>query len=202
MRALRYLTAVAAAALIAPAAALTAQPVALPAVRQAIALNPLALPFGGLSAEYEHVLGETGFAFGAGGTVALDSRFDLGSSDGDYTSLQGKLKYYPSERGLRGFAVGITAGLVHGRADVSDYDSGNGAFCPGNTFCSMSTSVSRRATAPTVGAVVDYNWVLGPRRRFIVGVGLGARRVLAGRADRDVLGDVLPDGRLVVGYGF
>jgi hypothetical protein len=43
-----------------------------------------------------------------------------------------------------------------------------------NLFDSGDQKISR----PTLGVIVDYNWVLGRNDRFLVGVGLGAKRVL------------------------
>lgn len=178
-----------------------AQATPLVARRQTVAVNPLALPLGAISAEYERAIGRNGFAVGVGGSASFANQFDLSQANAEFASVQGKLKYYPSENGLRGFSVGITAGLVHGRSDETVVDGS--ADCPINAQCVIPTITTKhRATAPTLGAVVDYNWFIGRRRRFLVGLGAGARRVFGSSATRQVFGDVLPDGRLVVGYGF
>lgn len=182
----------AAAAALAPVA-LRAQAPA-PPPRQAVALGPIVLPMGAVSGEYERALGG-GLAAGVGGTAAFGDNFVLGSADERYASAQAKLKYYPSRGGLRGFAVGATAGVVHGRGVPSGV-----VYAP----CPMpgcgNLDLRRTATAPTVGVIADYNLVVG--RRVLVGLGLGVRRVVGSRADREVVGGTLPDGRLVVGYGF
>ena len=69
---------------------------------------------------------------------------------------------------LRGFSVGLSGGFLR-------YSSRGGP-----------TDAQRVASiAPTLGVVVDYNWMLGVNRRFLVGTGVGAKRVLARRrADR------------------
>ena len=189
----RYAAAAVLGAIVASAArAQTSAP--RPTVRQTLAVNPLALPFGGISAEYERAIGPSGFALGVGGTANFAGRFDLSQSDGEFASIQGKLKYYPAENGLRGFSVGGTAGLAHGRgygiAPPTDV-----YYCAPGTSCFVPTVITRpRVTAPTLGAVIDYNWLIGRRRRFLVGIGLGARRVLGSATTREVRGDVLPDG--------
>jgi hypothetical protein len=64
-----------------------------------------------------------------------------------------------------------------------------------------------------VGTVLDYNFLLGARQRFLVGLGLGARRVLGSRPAatntsmfdsgyRPGLDQTLFDGRLQIGFGF
>ena len=65
---------------------------------------------------------------------------------------------------------------------------------------------ARSLDAPTLGVLVDYNWMLGVNRRFLVGTGVGAKRVLAGG-----IGERRPAGlgrayrhrfRFVIGYAF
>lgn len=170
--------------------------VARPTVTQTATLNLLALPFGAASAEYERAVGTGGFAVGVGGLTTFgdvdddDDAFDDG--DDRFSSLQAKLKYYPSENGLRGLAVGVTAGVARA-TDVRT-----------NTFFSSTGQPStvrerRTRTAPTLGVVLDYNYLVGRRRRFVVGLGIGARRVLDPGGP---LGEVIPDGRFQVGFGF
>ena len=38
---------------------------------------------------------------------------------------------------------------------------------------------------PTVSVIADYNFLLGPRRRFFVGTGVGAKRWIVDRDTRD-----------------
>jgi hypothetical protein len=208
MPARRLAVALAASALFAAAAG--AQPLApprppRPTIGQAASVNLLALPLGFASAEYERALGR-GFAVGIGGLTSLgyapgdeddSSVYGGGSFDERIATAQLKLKYYPAENGLRGFAVGLTAGVAHyGKSErfpTFDPTTGN--------FLGYGANVRRATTAPTVGAVLDYNFLIGRQRRFLVGVGVGARRAFGVR-DRDPLDTTLPDGRLQVGFGF
>ena len=64
------------------------------------------------------------------------------------------------------------------------------------------SGVQRTESAPTLGVVLDHNWLLGRRRRFLVGTGIGARRVLTDVRSGSPLLRVDPDGRLVLGYAF
>lgn len=219
----------AAPALARPAGAQVALRVAAPTpVQQTASINLLGLPFGLIAGEYERAVGTSGFAFGVGGSAAADRDApvtwftdDYGSDR--YYSLQGKFKYYPSARGLRGFAVGVTAGLASARgtgwriAGVDSVLAPNGMRYPNYRYASFRATTTR----PTVGTVLDYNFLLGRRQRFLVGLGVGARRTLGeARDDRHyttgplydaaVLGSeyrprmdrTLFDGRLQVGFGF
>ena len=39
-------------------------------------------------------------------------------------------------------------------------------------------------TAPTLGIILDYNWLLGRSEHFLIGTGVGAKRVLASETER------------------
>jgi hypothetical protein len=192
--------------------------------RQTGARNLPGIPSGLVSGEYERAIGREGFAFGVGGTAAfdVDNTGDLFYDDSGthrYLSLQAKLKYYPSARGLRGFAVGVTVGGVPQRAVGSRLVRLDTVRIPGGSFPPPVFEPTRRTiNNPTVGTVLDYNLFIGPRQRFLVGLGVGARRVLGVTRDRtrieghDGLGygaeygprsdRALFDGRLHVGSGF
>ena len=151
---------------------------------QAFAANILAFPFGLFSAEYEHALVWTGFSFGIGGSILAE-----GDSRDNWASA--KLLYYPNERTFRGFSVGLTAG-VHSARDTED-------TC---TFEGCTTANGERQTAPTLGVIVNYDWLLGRAERFRVGAGVGAKRVLKNVDSEDALLQIYPDGRFVVGIAF
>jgi hypothetical protein len=57
---------------------------------------------------------------------------------------------------------------------------------------------------PTFGVILDYNWMLGAQRRFIVGTGIGAKRILASSDERDRvnLDRAQITGRFTVGIAF
>lgn len=54
----------------------------------------------------------------------------------------------------------------------------------------------------TAGFVADYNRLVGPSRRIVVRVGLGARRVIGDVDEESPLAPAYWDGRLVVGLAF
>jgi hypothetical protein len=175
-----------------------ARPVA-PAVRQTLSTNPLALPFGTASGEYERAVGRHGLAVGVGGfsTFTRDPETLTDGGSDAYRSLQLKVKYYPREAGLSGLAVGVTAGVAHER----ELWYGSGSTDASGAFV-WRERATRARTAPTVGATLDYNFLLGRRRAFLVGLGVGARRALGVGSATGPLGAVLFDPRLQIGIGF
>ena len=142
---------------------------------QTIAVDALGLPFGLFSAEYE-VAVAPGFGVGAGGSYLSTGGF------GDVRGwAEAKVLYYPSEATLSGLGVGLTGGFIRARDNSAGGNSDTGV---------------------TFGVVAQYNWLLGPRRRFLVGVGGGARRVVGSIPDDSPLDRVYPDARAVIGIAF
>jgi hypothetical protein len=166
---------------------------------QTASTNPLATPFGFFSAEYERALGRRGFAVGVGAITSFGTEpqaLNDGGSD-VFRSAQLKLKYYPRQQGLRGFAIGLTAGVAHERelrSSFTQYDAVGRV-----TFQERVTSAR---TAPTIGTTVDYNFFLGRSQRFLVGLGIGARRPLGVSAHSGPLDAAIVDPRLQIGFGF
>ena len=131
--------------------------------RTYIGINPLGIAFDMASVEIENAVAP-GMTFGA-----LGSYTALG--DPRFTTVDLKLRYYPGEVVLRGFSLGGTVGYTR-------FSNVTGSDVSG-------APVRQSLDAPTVGVIVDYNWMLGVRRRFILGTGLGAKRVLASSEDRN-----------------
>jgi hypothetical protein len=130
--------------------------------RSYIGINPLGVPFDIFSVE-----GETGVAEG----ITLGGVGSYIDVDHDrWESIDFKFRYYPGEVVLRGFSLGGTVGYLN-------YSS---------TDCCAATGGNARSTvtSPTIGFITDYNWMLGAEHRFVVGTGLGAKRVLASEDDR------------------
>jgi hypothetical protein len=152
--------------------------------QQSIAVNPLAIPFGVFSAEYEAALPSPGFTFGVGGTY-----YASGSDRDAWAEAKGM--YYPGEIPFRGFSVGLTAGVQSSRGNTSD--------CSFVTGCQTGRKTQ---TAPTLGVLVSYDWLIGRQERFRVGLGAGAKRILKNVKSGDPLPQVFPDGRFVIGLVF
>ena len=156
-----------------------------PPATQALSVNPLYLPFGGFVFEYEAAVAP-GMTLGVGAAY-----YDLvGGDDDTYSSAEVKLRFYPNERGPRGFSIGVSVGV--GRTTEEGCCTPEGAEFDGET-----------ATGATTGVILDYNWLLGRSRRFFVGTGIGAKRLFGDLGEGDFLDiEVLPTARLQVGAAF
>jgi hypothetical protein len=152
----------------------------VPPQRSLITLNPLGIPFEYFSGEFESRLSAIA---SAGLSVSY-----LGRSGNDaYMSVEGKFRFYPNEEWPRGFSIGLSTGLT--RREDENYDfEGN--------------PISESETRPTIGVIIDYNWLLGRTDRFIVGVGLGAKRILGSTNEFIDFPDGYPTARFQVGFLF
>ena len=149
--------------------------------RTYVAVNPLGIPFDIASAEFE-----TGIA--SGFTVgALASYTSL--DDDRFTTFDAKVRYYPGEVVLRGFSLGMSIGRTH---------------LSTTQFSAPNIETHPTADYATLGLLVDYNWMLGARHRFIIGTGVGAKRVLADAAVRDRvdIDKAYGTARFVIGIAF
>lgn len=173
---LRRITLGAAAAMLAPAAfapVLEAQAVPAGATpvryyRGVIGLNPLGIPFDVFAVEAEGAV--------APGITAAGALSYFAPDDDRFTSADAKLRYYPGETALDGFSVGLGVGVT-GRAGTD--------FTGCNTNPAEGCETRSSVTGPTVSVLADYNFLLGERRRFLVGTGIGAKRWLVDRDARE-----------------
>lgn len=144
-------------------------------IRNLILIDPILIPFSIYNGEYEHVLSRSATG-GLSGTYYDDSGFG-------YFTAEVKARYYPQEHAPDGFSLAGTAG----------YTRVSGGF-----FESCYHSCT--SDYPTIGVELDYNWLLGPTRRFAIGTGIGAKRLL-GSHDNGTSGG-LPTARVAVGVAF
>lgn len=175
----------AALAFAAPAARGQVQPVPAPPPAQlpwiqAVSVNPVGIPFGVFSAEYEVALAATGVTAGVGGTVTANSF----AFDRDDRWISGRVMYYPGEVALRGFAVGVTLGAHRAEREEDETDQ------------------RARDAGATLGILGTYNYLVGRQQRLVLGAGLGFRRVLKTVRDDSPLRQAYPDGRVVLGFAF
>lgn len=151
--------------------------------RTYIGINPLGIPFDIFSIEVE-----SGIAQGMTlGVSAAHTEID----NARYSSADFKFRYYPSEVVLKGFSIGASAGLLRYSDIRSEFDF-------------TVTQGRQTIDTPTLGLLIDYNWMLGASHRFIVGTGIAAKRILAGSEDRDKVGldRALASARFTVGVAF
>jgi hypothetical protein len=152
-----------------------AQRIPIP-TRTYIALNPAGVVADAATVEVESAIAQGITMGGVGSYIDVDHH--------RYTTFDFKMRYYPGEIVLRGYSVGGSVGYTR--------------------FSNIVSGVRQELSAPTIGIVLDHNWVYGREGHFVVGTGLGAKRVLAPSADRD-RADVdraVVTARLVVGFAF
>jgi hypothetical protein len=108
--------------------------------------------------------------------------------DDRWLTFDAKVRYYPGEVVLRGFSLGLSVGSLR-YSTLRD---------------SIGVPFRQVLSAPTVGVIADYNWMLGTERRFVVGTGLGAKRILASQDERDRVGidRAYLTARFIVGLAF
>ena len=148
--------------------------------RTYVAVNPLGIPFNIGSAEIESAVASGITLGGAASYTAI--------SHDRYTTFDAKLRYYPSEVVLQGFSIGASVG--HSRFST--------------LIGSPTGDVRSGVDYNMIGLIVDYNALLGARKRFVLGTGVGAKRILGHDDDRARLGLSQPllTVRFVVGLAF
>ena len=144
--------------------------------RTYVGFNPIGLPADIGTIEIEN-------AIAPGITVGgVASYIDV--SDRRFTTFDFKIRYYPGEIVLRDYSIGGSIGYTK--------------------FSNIVQTVRQELSAPTIGIILDRNWVYGRGQHFIIGTGVGAKRVLASSDDRaraDVSRAVVT-GRLIIGFAF
>lgn len=142
---------------------------AAPQWRSFLGANPLGIPFDIVSVEAETVVS-------AGGTLGVVGSYnDINQTR--YRTIDAHLKYYPGEVAMQGFAVGLSLG----------YTKFNGELAT-QPFPTPTTPARGQLNATTLGVLLDYNWTQGPTQRFVVGTGVGAKRILAAADKRNAIG--------------
>lgn len=140
--------------------------------RGVVGLNPLGIPFDIFAFEAE---GAVAPGITMGGAV---SYFGPDEDQDRFTSGDLKVRYYPGETALDGFSVGLGLGLT--RRSGLDYTQPCVQQPDGS--CDAPRA---QGTGPTISVLTDYNFLLGERRRFFVGTGVGAKRWLVSREIRE-----------------
>lgn len=144
--------------------------------RTYVGFNPVGLPADIATFEIESAVAP-GITIGG-----VASYMDI--SDTRFTTFDFKVRYYPGEVVLRDWSLGATAGYTR----ISNLVGGT----------------RETLDAPTLGVVLDRNWLYGRSKRFLIGTGIGAKRLIASSADRDRV-DVeraIMTVRLIVGFAF
>lgn len=149
-------------------------------------LNPFALLWGYVSAEYEQRVSPTLAVAVAGSYIDWD--------DNRYSNVDIKARLYPNERALNGFGLAASAGVTNVRSRDIDF------IC--DEFECESLERTRKYTSPSVAVEITYQWLLGTQRATSINVGVGLKRLLTGSRTLDGDQRFLPTGRINVGYAF
>jgi hypothetical protein len=178
---MRVTLAVTAAVLLA-APALGAQQATPPDRRTVVAINPIATVAGFVTGDLEAKVSPS-VSLGVGGSAALIDDLD------GYGALEGKVRYYPNERALEGFAIAATFGMATARESIFNSNTQRPTY--------------ERATRGTLGTEISYQWLLGPRHRFVTVIGAGAKRVIGAPTFVEPLDNrFVPTFRANIGFAF
>lgn len=153
-----------------------------------ISINPF-LPLAGLfQGEFEQRLRDNVAVAFSVSSVDLDDR---------YTNADVKLRLYPQERGLQGFAA--AAGLGYGRIKNDDVDFS----CPAivGAVCEPPRA---SASGATFSVEMHYQWLLGKSSHTALTFGGGAKRYYVDEKSGqfDTFQRFVPTLRLTIGYAF
>jgi hypothetical protein len=161
---------------------------AIPQWRTFLGANPLGIPFDIVSVEVETAVAPAATV----GAVAAYNDID----NTIYSTADVRFKYYPAEVAMRGFSVGMSAGWTKFRTNEE-------TFTCGPTTCTTNPN-PQSLSAGTLGVLIDYNWTQGPSQRFVIGTGIGAKRILASSDERNRLNleRAYVTGRFVIGLLF
>jgi hypothetical protein len=160
--------------------AASSQPLVPIPTRTYIGFNPIGLPADIGTAEFETAIAN-GFTLGGVGSY-------IDVDDIRFTTFELKGRYYPGGVVLRGTSVGATLGYTH--------------FS--NLVDGIQGQVREDLNAPTLGIIVDHNWIYGRDQHFLVGTGIGAKRVIASQSERDRadMPRAIFTVRLILGFAF
>jgi hypothetical protein len=156
-------------------AALGAAEVPLERPTQLIAINPVFIPFGTLSGEYE-------FRVTALASLGLSGWYEYARVRARWLYL--KALVYPWGEAPSGFSLGPTVGLLRAYREPDALDQ------------------PPHDSVPTVGAMAQYNFLFGPDELYLLGVGIGGRTPLLHVSADSPIERLDGDVRLVAGLAF
>jgi hypothetical protein len=142
---------------------------------QLVAINPVFIPFGTLSAEYE-------FRVTALASLGVSGWYEFADVRARWLYL--KALVYPWGNAPSGLSLGPTLGLLRVYREPDALDE------------------LPRDTVPTVGAMAQYNFLFGPDDLCLLGVGIGGRTPLLQVSADSPIERLDGDVRLVAGLAF
>jgi hypothetical protein len=163
-----------------------------PPRRTVVTLNPFAVFATYFAGDVESILSPS-TTLGAGASY-------VGFGDqARYGALEAKVRYYPQEKALYGFSVAGTLGLASSRQNRTSYTTFDGN---GNVLYT-SSSFGPRSTRATIGTELSYQWLMGPKKRFVSVLGLGVKRLLGYEPFSSSFdSNIIPTARINIGIAF
>jgi hypothetical protein len=161
----------------------------VPAPKTILSLNPILLVLPILSGDFERVVSPT-VTLGVGGSINGNGEWN------HYGALEAKVRFYFAETAPTGFSIAGTLGMASASENVS--------YAIGYIDSTYTYGSSRQHnTRATVGTELSYQWLLGPKKRFAIVLGLGVKRFLGSASYIFPTNtDVLPTGRTNIGIAF
>ncbi len=158
-----------------------------------VTLNPFAVIAAYFTADIEHAVSRS-VSVGAAGSLAGNGDFN------HYGSLEANVRYYPNEKVLQGFSIGATIGFATARSEYYVY----GTPQSGSQTIVIGPGTSQeRVTRATAGTELSYQWLLGPRHRFVIVLGGGVKRAFGEQRYIDPFNSsVIPTARVNIGFAF
>ena len=119
----------------------------------------------------------------------------------DYSNVALFARWYPQRAALDGFFIGARAGAY--RLETYEYKYTTVTDPNGRTYSTYPSAPRKRQhIMPGVGIDLGYNWLLGPKQNFSVGLGFGVTRLL-GNGDEFDFTMAVPNMKLVsIGFAF
>lgn len=140
---------------------------------QTIALNPIFAPLGTITIEYERTFLKEDLSFGISGW------YEYKDVRARWIYLKGM--YYIGGKSLRGFAFGVTIGMIRWYREKN------------------AVNQLQEDTTPIVGAMIQNNWYIGEDDNILIGIGFGSRVALKQSSTNSPLHKFDGDVRLVMG---
>jgi len=129
-----------------------------PTYKNVLSIQPIDIVLTVIAGEYERAI-TSATTIGIGGTHwATGDRGDKTT----YNSGDVKIRYYPGGEALHGFSFGGSLGF----ATVSSDSPG-----------------SQSASGASFGVLMEYQWLLGAKKNFVVSLGAGAKALTISSSD-------------------
>jgi len=144
--------------------------------QSALAFDPVLMPLGTVNVEFETALPMQKLSLGASGWYEykeVEARW-----------AYGKILYYPFGKTFQGLALGPLAGILRYYRQEDEADK------------------MEKDTSLMLGAIGQYNWLLGSNDRFLIGVGASVRTAVKEIKPESPLKRVDGELRLVAGITF